>query len=135
MQASKVFKALSDPLRLRIMHLLAVREDLCVCELTATLEMPQSSISRHLAMLRHLQLVETYRDGRWIHYCLSSLSNSPLIDLLPLLRNLSHCEPTLALDLTRLAQVPPAACRSPELTSPRPGISSEPAFDTATQDE
>jgi len=113
MRASKVFKALSDPLRLRIMHLLAVREDLCVCELTAILEMPQSSISRHLSMLRHQGLVDTYREGRWIHYRLPAATLAPLADLMPLLRGLSDSEPVLALDLARLAQVPPAACRAP----------------------
>jgi len=113
MQASTVFKALSDPLRLRIMHLLAVREDLCVCELTETLEMPQSSISRHLSLLRHQHLVDTYREGRWIHYRLPASTRPPLTDLLPLLRNLGRSEAVLARDLARLEQVPPAACRPP----------------------
>ena len=70
-----VFKALGDPTRLRIVVLLLDRE-LCVCDLSATLELPQPSISRHMAVLRSAGLVQVRRDGRWLHY---RLSDSPLL--------------------------------------------------------
>lgn len=63
----KVFKALSDPTRLRILLLLLQRE-LCVCELTTILEMEQSRISHQLGVLRNANLVENIRDGKWIIY-------------------------------------------------------------------
>lgn len=63
----KVFKALSDPTRLRILMLLLQRE-LCVCELTAILEMEQSRISHQLRVLRNVDLVEDIREGKWIIY-------------------------------------------------------------------
>ncbi len=66
-QTVKVFKALSDPTRLRILLLLLQRE-LCVCELTAILEMEQSRISHQLRVLRNADLVEDIRDGKWIIY-------------------------------------------------------------------
>lgn len=66
-QAVKVFKALSDPTRLRILMLLLQRE-LCVCELVFTLKMEQSRISHQLRVLRDADLVEDIRDGKWTNY-------------------------------------------------------------------
>lgn len=61
----KVFKALSDPTRLRIVRLLLERE-LCVCELMFILQMEQSLISHHMRVLREAGIAEDIRDGRWI---------------------------------------------------------------------
>lgn len=66
----KVFKALSDPTRLRILLLLLQRE-LCVCEITFILEMEQSRISHQLRVLRNADIVEDIRDGKWIIYRVS----------------------------------------------------------------
>jgi len=63
----KIFKALSDPTRLRIMLLLRQRE-LCVCELMYILTMEQSRVSHHMRVLRDGGIAETVRDGRWIIY-------------------------------------------------------------------
>ncbi|MCU0244759.1 MAG: metalloregulator ArsR/SmtB family transcription factor [Acidobacteria bacterium] len=63
----KIFKALSDPTRLRIMILL-LRKDLCVCELTFILGMEQSRVSHHTRVLREAGIAEDVRDGRWIIY-------------------------------------------------------------------
>jgi ArsR family transcriptional regulator len=82
----EVFRALSDPTRLRIALLLLDRE-LCVCDLTAVLELPQSSISRHMGALRAAGLVADRRDGRWVHY---RLSEAPIVEYLrPCLAELS----------------------------------------------
>lgn len=66
-QAVKVFKAVSDPTRLRILMLLLQRE-LCVCELVFALKMEQSRISHQLRVLRDADLVEDTRDGKWTNY-------------------------------------------------------------------
>lgn len=66
-QAIKVFKALSDPTRLRILMLL-LQKDLCVCEISFTLKMEQSRISHQLRILRDADLVEDLRDGKWTNY-------------------------------------------------------------------
>jgi ArsR family transcriptional regulator len=66
-QAVKIFKALSDPTRLRILLLLLQRE-LCVCELAFTLKMEQSRISHQLRILRDTDLVEDIRDRKWTNY-------------------------------------------------------------------
>lgn len=63
----KVFSALADPTRLRIMLLLRRRE-LCVCELMFILEMEQSRVSHHMRILRDAGIAEDVREGRWINY-------------------------------------------------------------------
>jgi len=65
------FKALGDPERLRLFYLLSRHEELCVCHLTDALELPQSTVSRHLGLLRHAELVATRRDGKWMYYRLN----------------------------------------------------------------
>jgi ArsR family transcriptional regulator, arsenate/arsenite/antimonite-responsive transcriptional repressor len=66
-QAVKVFKALGDPTRLRIVKLLENGE-LCVCQLIAVLNMGQSRISRHLSILKEAGLIQDDRKGKWVHY-------------------------------------------------------------------
>jgi len=70
------FKALGDPVRLRLFQLLASENELCVCHLTEALELPQSTVSRHLGVLRHAGLVKTRREGKWMHYRLADDENS-----------------------------------------------------------
>ena len=67
---ARTFKALSDETRLRIMALLS-KGELCVCDLMEILALPQSTVSRHLATLRHAQLVEDRRQGVWMFYRLA----------------------------------------------------------------
>lgn len=64
------FHALSDPLRLRVLHLLRDRE-LCVCDLCDALEVAQSKLSFHLKTLKDAQLVRPRQEGRWIYYSLN----------------------------------------------------------------
>ena len=69
-KTAKLFKALSDETRLRILALLGEGE-LCVCDLMAILDLPQSTVSRHLATLRNAGLVEDRRQGVWMYYRLA----------------------------------------------------------------
>jgi len=66
-EIARIFQALSDPTRLRIMLLLGRRE-LCVCELMYVLGMEQSRVSHHMRVLRDAGIVEDIREGRWIVY-------------------------------------------------------------------
>ena len=68
---AKLFQALSDPRRLRIIDLLRGGER-CVCDLQADLACAQSLLSFHLRALRDAGLVTTRKDGRWIHYALAT---------------------------------------------------------------
>ena len=69
-KVSNKFAAFSDPTRLRILHLLRDGE-LCVGDLVAILDMPQPTVSRHLAYLRRSSLVETRKNGLWMYYSLA----------------------------------------------------------------
>jgi ArsR family transcriptional regulator, arsenate/arsenite/antimonite-responsive transcriptional repressor len=64
---SRLFKALGDETRLRIVALLSHGE-LCVCHLEAALGLSQPRISRHLASLRAAGVVEDRREGSWVYY-------------------------------------------------------------------
>lgn len=64
-----MFRALADRTRLRILHLLTGGE-VCVCDLTAVLDVPQPTASRHLAYLRKAGLVTARKDGYWSYYTL-----------------------------------------------------------------
>lgn len=63
-----LFKCLADETRARIALLVALEQELCVCELTAALEEAQPKISRHLALLRGSGLLEDRRNGQWVYY-------------------------------------------------------------------
>src|SRR4051794_36753681 len=65
-----MFRAFADPTRLRILNLLLPGE-LCVCDIVNTLRIPQPTASRHLAYLKKSGLVQSRRDGLWIHYKLA----------------------------------------------------------------
>lgn len=83
---AQIFKALSDPIRLRIILLLQAEGELCVCDLMAVLKVPQSTVSRHLAYLRRTCWVDTRREGLWMHYKLSEESCHMCRDLLGIIR-------------------------------------------------
>jgi ArsR family transcriptional regulator, arsenate/arsenite/antimonite-responsive transcriptional repressor len=70
-----VYAALADPTRLRILSLLG-EEEICVCHIHASLDVPQPTASRHLAYLRNAGLVEARREGIWMHYRLAKIENS-----------------------------------------------------------
>jgi ArsR family transcriptional regulator len=72
-----LFKALADSTRLRILGLLLTGE-VCVCHIHESLNVPQPTASRHLAYLRRAGLVETRREGLWVHYRLAA-SVDPVI--------------------------------------------------------
>ena len=67
-----MFRAFSDPTRLRILHLLQFQREMCVCDIVTILKLPQPLVSRHLAYLRRAGLVEFERVGQWKHYSLTA---------------------------------------------------------------
>jgi ArsR family transcriptional regulator len=96
-----LFKALADATRLRILGLLLAGE-VCVCDIHESLKIPQSKASRHLAYLRRSGLVDTRRDGLWIHYRLGTFSDPVLGAIGEAVRHaLTHIE-TVRRDGTRL---------------------------------
>jgi len=99
--AASVFKALSDPTRLRILGLLLTGE-VCVCHIHETLRISQPKASRHLAYLRAAGLVDARRDGLWMHYKLSDLPDPILQSIAEMVRHaLTHLD-TVQKDAARL---------------------------------
>ena len=101
MKPERLFRALSDKTRLRILHLLLGGE-LCVCDIVAVLRCPQPTASRHLAYLRKVCLVTVRKEGIWCYYQLVPAST----DLEAALRKCIECcgeLPQLTKDAERLA--------------------------------
>ena len=65
------FKALGDPARLRTLAVIAARGTICVGDLVTVLDLPQSTVSRHLAALKQARWVQAARKGTWVHYSLT----------------------------------------------------------------
>jgi ArsR family transcriptional regulator len=86
-----IFKALSDETRLRIIKLLEQGE-LCVCDITAALDMVQPKVSFHLSTLKEAGLIKDRKEGKWIHYSLNDK------DLFRRMLILSACERLRGLD-------------------------------------
>jgi ArsR family transcriptional regulator len=63
-----MFKALSDPIRLRLLSLIAATAEICVCDLTDAFEVTGATISHHLRVLREAGLVDCERRGTWVYY-------------------------------------------------------------------
>ena len=83
---AKIFKALSDPNRLRIVKMLEVRP-LCVCEIQAVLNLAPSTVSKHLSLLRDAGFIYDEKDNKWVNYNIDQYSSNQLVkDLLPLLK-------------------------------------------------
>lgn len=78
-----IFKVLSDPTRLKLMVMLSVCGETCVCGLTEALGVSESMVSRHLGVLRTHGLVKARREGTWIHYSLVPSPPAVLKHLIP----------------------------------------------------
>ncbi|MDQ8209237.1 metalloregulator ArsR/SmtB family transcription factor [Coraliomargarita sp. SDUM461003] len=77
MEASGLYKCIADPQRLRILNLLEAGA-LCVCHMQELLEVPQVKMSKQLAAMKQLGLVESKREGTWMIYSLIAPINGLL---------------------------------------------------------
>ena len=112
-QATTTLATLSDPVRLRILHLLWKSGEVCVCHLHLSLGLPQPTVSRHLSRLRRDRLVAIRKEGHWIHYR-ADLQQDPLAGAIftSLAMGLSQ-DPMLSEDIARLASVRSSECVVP----------------------
>ncbi|APY11259.1 transcriptional regulator [Seonamhaeicola sp. S2-3] len=70
----KIFKALSDKTRLKIIWLLInINEKICVSEIVEVLDVYQYNVSRHLKILKKAHLIEEVKEGKWVFYYLSPM--------------------------------------------------------------
>jgi ArsR family transcriptional regulator, arsenate/arsenite/antimonite-responsive transcriptional repressor len=97
----QIFKALADPTRIRILGLLTAGET-CVCHIHESLRLPQPFVSRHLAYLRRAGLVETRKEGLWVHYRLASRRDGLTGTLLDAVAHVIGHLSTVAKDAKRL---------------------------------
>src|SRR6478735_2634082 len=67
---ARMFKALGDPVRLRLLSLIASHAggEACVCDISATIDLSQPTISHHLKVLREAGLLDCERRGTWVYY-------------------------------------------------------------------
>jgi ArsR family transcriptional regulator len=96
-------RALSDSTRLRLLVLLQNRIELCVCDLTEALTLPQPKISRHLSILRAAGLLQDRRSGLWIHYKIHPDTPAWALDALAAIARGCADEPPFAQDRERLS--------------------------------
>jgi len=99
----RVFKALADPTRVRIVGLLLGGE-ICVCHIHETLGIPQSKASRHLAYLRRAGIVYGEKRGLWVYYRLASKETGTAQVLVDAARHCIGHLPTVQRDGARLAK-------------------------------
>jgi DNA-binding transcriptional ArsR family regulator len=99
-----VMKSVADPTRVRILKLLE-KGEMCVCQIIAILEFSQSTISKHLFLLKMAHLVKERKEGKWVHYSLnSSGGGSPYArKMLQSLRGWLNDDPVVGKDRKREA--------------------------------
>lgn len=113
----RIFKALADPTRLRILNLL-MESPLCVCDLGSVLLLPQPLISRHLAYLKNAELIEDHRQGMRVRYSIS-VNDKHQHELENFLRHALSSDLTCREDLRRWRQIEGQPASRPETGSRR----------------
>ena len=118
---ARLFAALADPTRLRLLNLMAGRE-VCVCYFVAILQQAQPKISRHLAYLRSAGIVSARREGKWMHYRIVMPPNAGAAQVLRQTLAWLREDRAMQADRARLSK----ACCSPAKfvalqSAPRPG--------------
>jgi DNA-binding transcriptional ArsR family regulator len=116
-----VMKAVADPTRVRILKVLEAGE-MCVCQIVAVLDLSQSTISKHLFLLKMAGLVRERQEKKWVHYALNGPGGTPYA------RKILHClkgwlenDPVIARDRKREAlarRLGPAAICERGMTLP-----------------
>lgn len=95
-----VFQALADATRIRIIRLMLMSgKEICLCEITDSLNEPQTKLSRHLKVLRQAGLLSAQKEGRWIYHSLVS-NESHFLHLYDIIKNLPDTESIYATDLS-----------------------------------
>lgn len=115
-----LFKALADRTRLRLINLMG-EDEVCVCFFVEVLKINQPKISRHLAYLKRAGVVESRRDGKWIHYRIVEPPDAHAASIFREVRAWLASDSAMQNDRARLAKI----CCAPKLPvqlqrAPRP---------------
>lgn len=95
-------KAIADLTRLRISSLIHAMPNICVCQLMEIMELPQTTISKALGVLKRSGLVEDRRDGQWVRYKIATPDNKfPLKHIL----SSTTTDPSICKDLKKLQKI------------------------------
>ena len=106
----KVFGALSDETRIRILKVL-LKRDCCVCEVMQALDISQSRASRNLSILENAGFVSSRREGLWVVYSVKNQSNNSVPSLLQVLSTYLEGKEIIKLDKERLGRAVRVGCR------------------------
>src|SRR5437879_3593856 len=105
----KLFRALADSTRLRLLNLMNGRE-VCVCYVVEILKQSQPKISRHLAYLRNAGIVSARREGKWMHYSIERPTDAGAAAILDAALTSFATDREMQSDLSRLSK----ACCQPQ---------------------
>jgi ArsR family transcriptional regulator len=105
-----LFSALADRTRLRLLNLMG-EDEVCVCFFVEVLQTNQPKISRHLAYLKRAGIVESRREGLWMHYRVVETDKEDINNILRGVRETIAKDPEMMADRERMFQV----CCAPEL--------------------
>ena len=101
----KIFKALSDPNRLRILKMLE-NGSLCVCEIRDVLNLANSTVSKHLSLLRDAGFILNEKNGKWVYYKLNQKAEEPHVkSLMKLMHEWMNDEDMIKADKRKLVKV------------------------------
>lgn len=118
-QVLAVMKALSDSNRLKIVLVLLEQDELCACEITELLQVKGATASRHLAQLLNAGLLQSRKEGRWVHYRLNTETLArPVLDWIT-----STLADSLELEALRSSLTEIAACEPEDLCRKQRGES------------
>ncbi|MFA4839350.1 MAG: metalloregulator ArsR/SmtB family transcription factor [Candidatus Neomarinimicrobiota bacterium] len=103
-EMTKIFKALSDENRLRILLMLESKP-LCVCEITETLKLATSTVSKHLSILRSAGFIVDEKDGKWVNYRLCDPCSQQISEIRMILKKWSLADETVRKDAEKLTTI------------------------------
>jgi ArsR family transcriptional regulator, arsenate/arsenite/antimonite-responsive transcriptional repressor len=102
----KLFKALGDRNRLRIIKVPQHKNSRCVCEICEVLGIGQPTTSRHLRILEEAGLIVSTREGKWVNYSLVGKSGDDVLDrILTLLSGLMNDDPQVLSDVRKVESI------------------------------
>lgn len=101
-ELAKVFKALSDEARLRILNLILRTGEICVCDIEAITGFTQTKTSRHLLYLRNAKLVDSRQHGLWMLYSIAEPKSKEQEQLLDCLKTILQLNPVALKDAKEL---------------------------------
>lgn len=100
---TSTLQSLSEDIRVRILSLLLNKQELCVCDIMAALQIPQSTASRHLSQLKNTGWISDRKESVWVYYSISKQLTPLQQSLLPTLRHFLYDNAVANEDIVRLS--------------------------------